>query len=274
MGCRRIVLAPAFLSLLAGCNQDGLTSAEASQALDESSVESQASALTTTPIEISTNFTIGSGLENAATQLRAFLTSELPCAQISLSGATVTTQWGAAGGTCSYEGMAYSGTSTVTISQNDPGTVEVDHTWTNFSNGKVEVTGTAQVTWSSTDATRHVVHQLSWTRLSDGHAGTGTGDRTETLVSPSEGLLGGVSINGTRHWSAESGQWNLTITGVEVRVQDPVPESGAYQLTTPESKSVALSFERLGAASIQVTVSGPKESFSFVVLETGAVSGG
>jgi hypothetical protein len=170
--------------------------------------------------------------------------------------------------------MTYSGTTAFTITQNAPGSVEVDHTWTNFSNGKVEVSGKAQVTWSAANASRHVVHQLTWTRLSDGHTGTGTGDRTETLIDPQQGLLGGVRIDGNRHWSAESGEWNLAIQGVEVRVQDPVPQAGDYQLTTPANKNLSLSFARQNTDTIQVTISGPKHSFTFLVRETGAVSGG
>src|SRR6185295_18841665 len=111
--------------VLVACNQGALTREEAVDALEESSLESQASAVTSGPVEISTNFTIGSAVESAAADLRGFLAAEIPCAKITIEGATVTTEWGAAGGTCTYRGMTYSGTSTVTVQRTDAATVEV-----------------------------------------------------------------------------------------------------------------------------------------------------
>jgi hypothetical protein len=268
------VLLSLVLAALAACKSDALTHDEAVAAVTEASLASQAEDVTATPVEISTNFTIGSAVEQAAADLRAFLASEIPCAQITVQGATVTTAWGAAGGTCTYNGLTYSGTSSVTIKKTDAATLEVDHTFTDFSNGVVEVSGTADVTWSAADRSRHVVHQLTWTRLSDGRSATGTGDRTQTLVDPTRGLAGGVHIDGNRHWSGASGEWNLAITGVEVRLQDPVPEAGTYQLTTPSNKNVSLSFARQSDTVIRVTLAGPKASFSFDVRQEGVISDG
>jgi len=241
-------------------------------ALEESSLDSQASSVTATPVEISTNFTIGSAVESAATELRNFLAAELPCAIVTVQGPTVTTQWGAAGGSCTYKGLTYSGVSSVTIQRTDSTTLEVDHTFSDLSNGKVKVSGTANVTWSATEHSRHVVHQLTWTRLSDQRTGTGSGDRTQTLLDPTQGIAGGIRIDGNRHWSGQSGEWNLAITGVEVRLQDPVPQAGSYQLTTPSDKNITLSFARQSADVIRVTLSGPKREFSFDVKETGTIS--
>jgi hypothetical protein len=265
-------LAFAFPILVAACNQDALTHDEAVDALTESSIDSQASALTATPVEVSTHFMIGTAVADAADQLRAFLVAEIPCAQITLEGSTITTHWGATGGTCTYKGMTYSGTSSVTIQRTDASTLEVDHTFTDLSNGVVTVTGSAQVTWSGADSSRHVVHQLTWTRLSDHRTGTGSGDRTQTLIDPAQGLLGGIRIDGNRHWIGASGNWDLAITSVEVRLQDPVPQAGSYSLTTPSSKSLSLSFDRQSDDVIRVTLTGPKRSFSFNVRESGSVS--
>jgi hypothetical protein len=267
----RKALVPAII-LVAACNQGALTREEAVDALEESSLDSQASALTAAPVEISTSFTIGSAVEHAATELRNFLVAEIPCAKITVEGATVTTEWGAAGGGCTYRGMTYSGTSSVTVQRTDAATVEVDHTWSNLSNGKVKVSGTAHVTWSATEHSRHIVHQATWTRLSDGRTGTGSGDRTQTLLDPAQGISGGIQINGNRHWSGRAGEWDLAITGVEVRLQDPVPQAGSYHLTTPNDKSLTLSFSRQSAEVIRVTLSGPKHDFSFDVRSTGAIS--
>jgi hypothetical protein len=258
--------------LLAACNEKGLTHDEAVAAVTESSLDSQAASVTAAPVEISTSFTIGSAVDKAADELRGFLAAEIPCAKVTLQGATITTEWGAAGGTCAYRGLTYSGTSSVTIKKTDAATLEVDHTFSDLSNGVVKVSGTAQVTWSGTEHSRHVVHQLTWTRLSDNRTGTGTGDRTQTLIDPSQGIAGGIRIDGNRHWSGQSGEWDLAITGVEVRLQDPVPQAGSYQLTTPSDKNVSLSFARQSDTVIKVTLSGPKATFSFNVREAGAIS--
>lgn len=270
MYVRRIAFAVPVM--LVGCNQSALTHEEATDALNESAVESQASALTSTPIELSTSFTIGGAIESAAADLRGFLAAELPCATVTLAQATVTTQWGTARSGCTYKGLTYTGTSSVTIVRTDTATVEVNHSWTDFSNGLVKVSGNAHVTWSAAEHSRHVVDQLTWTRLSDNRIGTGAGDRTQTLLDPSAGLAGGFSVNGNRQWKGQSGQWNLAVTGVEVRLQDPVPQAGSYQLTTPSNKSLSLSFSRQTANVIRVTLAGPRRSFSFDVLETGAIS--
>ncbi|HKQ69547.1 MAG TPA: hypothetical protein VJT73_09415 [Polyangiaceae bacterium] len=272
MSARKAALAIPLIVI--ACNQDGLTRDEAIAALEESSMESQASAVTATPVEISTKFTIGSAVEKAAEELRGFLASELPCAKVTLAGSTVTTEWGAAGGTCAYKGLTYSGTSSFTVKRTDVATVEVDHTWTDLSNGKVKVTGTAHVTWSGTEHSRRVVHQVAWTRLSDNRTGVGSGDRTQTLIDPDKGIEGGIRIDGNRHWSGNRGEWDLAITGVEVRLQDPVPQAGSYQLTTPNNKNVTLSFARKAADVIHVTLAGPKHEFGFDVRQVGTISDG
>jgi hypothetical protein len=255
--------------VLVACNQSALTREEAVEALEESSIESQASAVTSGPVEISTHFTIGSALERAADELRGFLAAEIPCAKITIEGNTVTTEWGAAGGTCTYKGLTYSGTSSITIRRTDAQTLQVDHTFSNLSNGKVKVSGFANVTWSGTEHSRHVVHELNWTRLSDNRTGTGSGDRTQTLLYPSQGLAGGIRIDGNRHWSGKRGEWDLAITGVEVRLQDPCPQAGKYTLTTPGDKTISLSFSRKSEDVIHVTLAGPKREFSFDVRSTG-----
>jgi hypothetical protein len=256
--------------VMLSCNQDALTRDEAVAALSEASVESEASALTTAPIEIATHVTIGATVESAAQDLRAFLAAELPCAKITAEGATITTEWGTTSG-CAYRGSTYTGTSVVTIKRTDTTSVEVDHTYADLSNGKVKVSGSAHVTWSSSEASRHVVHDLVWTRLADQRTGRGTGDRTQSLIDPAAGVAGGIRIDGNRHWSGVSGEWDLAITGVELRLQDPVPQAGAYELTTPNGKSVSLGFTRQTADTIRVKLSGPKRAFSFDVRSTGAI---
>jgi len=271
----RLLIGSAVLALplaLAGCpkNNQPLTASQARQALDEASVASQAQALTSSEVEISTNFTIGDAVQTAAQNLRDFIVSQLPCAAITLNNATLSIQYGANPGNCTYRGQTFSGKTSVTIKHNDSGNVEVDHHWDNFSNGKVKVTGDATVTWNLTDKTRHVVHTATWTRVSDGLTGTGTGDRTQKPLSG--GITEGFQVDGSRSWKGPSGQWDLAIDGVQMRWVDPVPQAGSYTLGTPYNKSLSLSFARIDSTTIKVTVTNGKRSFHFNVTEAGAVS--
>ncbi|MGZ3419361.1 MAG: hypothetical protein ACXVEF_33305 [Polyangiales bacterium] len=265
-----IALVPALA--LTACQQEELSRGEAQTAISEAAIEHDATSVTATPVEITTNFTIGKALNDAATELHAFLAAEVPCAKSTLSDHTITTVWGATTG-CSYKGVTLTGTSAVTITRNDDGTVQVDHVWTDLSNGRVKVSGTANVTWSKADASRHVKHDLHWTRLIDGRTGHGTGDRVQRLLHPEQGLAGGIGIDGNRQWTNDRQQtWNLAITGVEVRLQDPVPQAGSYTLTNPAGKLLSVDFTRRDETSIIVEISNGKSHFSFVVKSAGTIS--
>jgi hypothetical protein len=260
------------LAATAGCQQEELSRGEAQTAISEAAIEHEAASATATSVEITTHFTIGKALKDAASELQGFLAAEIPCAKSTVVDHTITTEWGATSG-CSYKGLTYSGTSSVTISKNDDGSVQVDHVWTDFSNGRVKVTGTANVTWSKADASRHVKHDLHWTRLLDGRTGHGTGDRVQRLLHPEQGLEGGIGIDGNRQWTNDRGQtWNLAITGIEVHLQDPCPDAGSYALTNPAGKMLTVDFTRRDATSIIVEISNGKNHFSFVVKSAGTIS--
>ncbi len=251
---------------LGGCKKEAdteLTSAEAREALTESSASSQASELTSTSVELNTNFTIGGAVEKAADELKTFIGTQLPCADVTLLGAKLTVKYGVKAGNCEYKGHHFSGETTVTVAKNDAGDVIVDHTWNNLSNGLVKVNGTAHVTWSTANKSRRVEHELTWTRVSDGRTGKGTGDRTQTLLTG--GLAEGIQIDGTRSWEGQSGKWDLSIKTVQVRWADPVPQSGSYVLHTPKDKTLTMGFSRVDEDTIKVTVTSGTKSFSFNV---------
>lgn len=269
---RLVLLAGLLAPTVIACKEEGMSRADASTAVSEAALESEAQSVVAGSIEISTSFTIGKALADAAAELRAFVATQVPCATVTLSGTTVTTQWGTTTG-CAYKGVSLTGTSQVTVSRNDDGSVEVDHAWTDLSNGRVKVTGTAHVTWSRADARRHVVHDLTWTRLSDGKKGRGTGDRTQRLLDASKGLAGGIGIDGNRTWTNERGTWNLAITGVHVRLSDPCPEAGTYTLTNPSNQMLTLEFTRRDETTIVAEVTSGKVHFSFVVRTAGATAG-
>jgi hypothetical protein len=254
------VLALPVSLVLGGCprtqGDESFTRAEAQEALEESRGTTAADSLASASIEISTSFTIGSAVEAAAGEVRSFVRSQLPCAEITLSGATVTVEYGVNPGTCIYRGHEFTGTHAITVEANDMSQVHVHHEWTGLSNGVVMLDGSADVIWDFAAKSRHVVHHAEWTHLESGRAGVGEGDRTQTPLAG--GLAEGISIAGTRSWSGPRGRWDLGIDDVEMRWVDPVPQSGSYTLVTPRNKTVKLAFARVDADTIAVTLTGPK----------------
>lgn len=273
MTTRRIarVAACTLPVLLTACprdkNEQALTAAEALQSLEESTLESQAQALTSDVVEISTNFTIGQAVDDAAAELREFFTSQLPCAEVTLEKAILTVDYGVSGDGCLYHGKTITGRSEVSVSKNDEDGVVVEHTWTDLSNGIVEVDGRATVTYDLVDPSRHVVHETTITRLRDGLSIEGEGDRTQRPLDG--GLAEGFQVEGTRAWSSPRGESSLVIRDVEMRWVDPVPQAGSYVLTTPKNKEITLGFQRKDEDTITVTLEGPKRSFVFDVSKSG-----
>ncbi len=262
------LLALPFSFVLAGCprekSEEPFTRAEAQAALEESSDATEADALASASIEISTNFTLGAALEQAAGEIRSFVESQLPCAEVTLSGATLTVEYGVNPGNCSYRGHEFTGTTTVSVEKNADDQVLVHHEWSAFSNGVIMLDGDADVTWDFAAKERHVVHHAEWTHLASGRTGVGDGDRTQMALDG--GIAEGIRIVGTRSWSGARGDWNLGVNGVEMRWADPVPQAGSYTLTTPEDKHLSLDFSRVDADTIAVTLTGPNDrSFTFNV---------
>ncbi len=245
----------------------GLTREEAAEAAAEAALSSEATSLTSNSIEIATDFTIGGAVEDAAAEIRTFVASQLPCARITLEGNRLTIEYGATPGICVYRGQTFMGTHSVTVMRNQMEDVVVMHEWDELRNERVSVSGSATVTWSFADRTRHVTHELVWTRLSDGRSGTGRGDRTQSALP--EGIATGFAVDGTRSWTGESGTWTLTIDDVQMRWIDPVPQAGRYTLDTPFGKTVTMSFERVDETRIRVVITNGARSYRFVVSRIG-----
>ncbi len=271
--------APLFLAATCfalGCpatNGTTLTASEAQQAMEESSTSSQAETLVANGVEISTNFTIGKAVKDAAAELRDFIASQLPCAEITLADAKLTIDYGKLAGTCSYNGHNFAGRQVISVTRNDAGSVLVRHEWSDFNNGKVSVTGSADVTWNPQEKSRRVVHDLTWTVISgpyQGRSGEGTGDRTQTPLAG--GVHEGIRIDGTRAWHGKLGQWSLDINAVEVRWRDAVPQAGSYVLDTPFGKTLTLTFGRVDDSTIKVTLTSGTHSFDFNVNAIGQVA--
>jgi hypothetical protein len=268
----RIALASSMVAFLAGCpkqkDEGAMTQAEAKAALEESTVDSQAAALTTSSVEIGTSFTIGKAVNEAAAELRDFVQSQLACAEITLVENKITIVYGAKPGNCTWKGHTISGSHAITVAKTD-GVVEVDHEWKDLSNTLVKVSGTAHVTWNFDAKTRRVEHDLTWTRLRDGKTGHGTGDRTQKPLDG--GLAEGIQVDGNRTWTGAAGRWDLAIEGVQMRWEDPCPEAGSYRLVSPKGRSLTVSFSRVDEDSIEVTLKNDEKEFKFVVNSVGDV---
>jgi len=261
------------LLVLTGCPKDReepLTLGEATSALEQASDAGQAEGLTSAGVDISTNFTIGQAVKDGAAELRTFIGTQLPCADVTLEDATLTVVYGANPGNCTYRGHTFSGTHSISLERNDDAQVLVHHEWTDFSNGVVSLDGTADVTWNLSDKTRRVQHESHWTNLKSGRTGTGSGDRVQSVLAG--GLAEGIQVDGARSWDGDRGHWDLAIDGVQMRWTDPVPQAGSYTLKTPFDKSVSMAFDRVDDDTIKVTVTGPKREFSFTVSKLGVIA--
>jgi hypothetical protein len=266
-GTQKIVAVALGAAALAfGC-EAALTRGEAAEALEEAAIGSEAMSLVGGSVEIYTDFTIGGAVEAAAEELRTFVETQLPCAEVTVSGATLAIEYGARPGTCTYRGQTYAGTHSVTIMRNQMDDVVVTHTWDALRNERVSVTGSAMVTWSFADRTRHVAHELTWTRLSDGRTGVGSGDRTQAALEG--GIVEGFRESGERTWEGESGTWTLTIDDVQMRWVDPCPQAGRYVLDTPFEKQATLAFDRVDEDTIHVEISSGARSYGFDVSRLG-----
>ncbi|MDF3067364.1 MAG: hypothetical protein K0R38_2965 [Polyangiaceae bacterium] len=266
-----VLVLPALV--LTGCPRDreeALTLGEATAALEQASDAGQAEGLTAASVDLSTSFTIGQAVNDGALELRTFIGSQLPCADISLEDATLTVVYGAKPGNCRYRAHAFEGTHVIAIERNDDAEVHVHHEWIGFTNGVVSLDGTADATWSFTEATRRVKHTSQWRHVQSGRVGQGSGDRVQSLLAG--GLAEGIQVDGERTWEGERGRWDLGIDGVQMRWTEPVPQAGRYTLSAPFDKSLAMSFRRVDDDTISVTVSGPRRDFSFDVSKLGVIA--
>ena len=164
---------------------------------------------------------------------------------------------------CLYRGRTYGGVHQITVMRNQMDDVVVSHRWVDFHDARFSVTGTAMVTWSFADRSRRVVHELTWTRQSDGRQGVGRGERVQRPLDA--GLLTGLRVDGERSWEGQAGTWTLDIEGVELRWIDAVPQAGAYVLTTPAGKILSMSFERAAPTTITVTITNGASRYDFDV---------
>lgn len=257
---------------LTGCFEGGaLTPAESREAVEAVAISNAGAALTGEAVEISTSFTLGDAWEQAVENTRDFYESQIPCSEVTVSERTVTIDFGELGDLCTYNGRTYAGVQSMSFDRVGNGQAEVTHAFDGFTNGITTLDGSALVTWDFDSKTRRVVHDADWTNL-DGEVLTATGDRTQSMVDESAGLVEGIQIDGERGWLWKDSTWTLEIDAVQVRAQDPVPQSGSYVLTTPSDKELTMTFERLDEDTIEVVVDGGRTPRTYRVSSTGRIS--
>ncbi len=268
---QRIHLPLAALALCGACSD--MTNAEVLQALEETRDSARGETATQEPIEISTEFTLGQAVEAAAQELAAFWESQEPCTDVTYSGGKLTIDYGTLDDPCTFRGHTYAGLAEVEITSAEAGAVEVTHTWTGLNNGDVQVDGGAVVTWDGAAETRNVVTDHTWTDLDDGRTVDVTGDHTwGRLEQGTPGWLGGYTLEGTRDWTSDSGDWHIEMADLELRLIDPVAQAGTITLTNPDGKELVMTHERQDENTIRVTLTAGSREWVFDVNALGIPS--
>ncbi|MEZ4317723.1 MAG: hypothetical protein R3F61_09465 [Myxococcota bacterium] len=245
----RILVPAAVVFALVGCGEE-MGPLEAAAALQQSARSSEGTNATQEPIEVSTDFTIGSALQDAAAELEVFWDSQAGCNEVTRDGNTLNIDWGELGDGCVYNGHTFAGLTAITVEKTEASDLAVKHEWFGFRNEDVTVDGQADVTWSSEARTRRVITEHTWT-ATDGETADVQGDHEFGVRDGS-----GFTLDGTRDWQTDKGEWHLDMVGIGFRLQDPLPEEGSYVVTNPAGKVLDLTFTRLDEQTIEAVLTG------------------
>ena len=247
-----------------------ITQSQATQALEATAESNEAGDLLNASTEISTHFTLGQAAEQAAAELRTFVESQLPCAEVTVEATTLTVRYGAKPGVCTYRGQTFSGTHSMHLVRFDADGAEVEHTWSKFSNGKVTLDGTADVTWTKASTSFRAALDYRWKRTVDGRSFTAQAD--QTLGGLGGDWTKGVTWEGEKTWTSDRGELSLAIDGVEARWVDPVPQAGTMTVTGLPNGAASLEFERVDGDTIRVTIEGGGKRYAVDVNSLGTSS--
>jgi hypothetical protein len=254
-----------FAIALNGCsNEEKLTADEAEESLLHLMPASAAENLTDAAVDLSLQFAPGDSPEKATFKLMNGIGADLPCAQVSVDGLTLTVEYGVNPGNCEYRRHTFSGTSSMTVRENESGETVLDQVWTGLSDGVVRLDGTVTVNPNYASSMRHVVHDLVWEVLATGRTSKGVGERRQW-----SSIDGSTSSSGTQRWSDDSGTWQLDMYSARKSRFASLPEFGGYWLTSPSNREVGIGFSRLDAGTIVVTVERGELQFHFTARELG-----
>lgn len=241
---------------LAGCEPEEMGLLEALAALEEVNASGRGEAATSEVVEISTDFTIGGALEAAARAVADFWESQADCTEVTVQGNVTTIDYGTLEDSCTWQGRTYAGVNTVTVQSTTAGALEVLHDWSGFTNGDVTVDGGAVVTWSGEDLTRRVQTEHTWTDASGAQVDV-VGDHVSGRIDEDvPAWRDGFTLDGTRDWTSDSGDWTLQMSDLELRLVDPAPQAGTVDLINPAGKPLTILYERVDEDTIQATLQG------------------
>jgi hypothetical protein len=233
-------------------------------AVDEVVASGQAASLEDGVVEITTDFTLGDGLNGILEQIRSFVQSQIPCSTIEATDDhALVIDFGELDDACEFRGRTFAGI--VTVSYEIVGDdVVVTHDYDAVTDGRATLDGESVVTWS--ERSRRVVTDFDVTAPRGEFSSDS--DRTQTLIGePGDG----IRVDGERNWHGEHGDWHLEIEDVEMRAVDPVPQDGVYVLTTANDKEITMTFDRVDDDTIEVRLSGGRRDRVFRVTSAGDV---
>ncbi len=252
------------LALCSACEFEAASAAEMRMAVDEVVASGQAASLEDGVVEITTDFTLGDGLHGILEQIRGFVQSQIPCSTIETpDDHTLVIDFGELADGCEFRGRTFAGIVTVSyeIAGDD---VVVTHHYDAVTDGRATLDGETVVTWS--ERSRHVVTDFDV--IAPRGEFSSDSVRTQTLIGdPADG----IRVDGERNWHGERGDWHLEIEDVEMRAVDPVPQDGAYVLTTANGREITMTFERIDDDTIEVRVTGGRRDRVFRVTSAGDV---
>lgn len=252
------------LLTLPACDDDSASPSEMRMAVDEVVATGQAASLEDGVFEITTDFRLGDGVHGVLTEVRALVESQIPCSTIEATDEqTLVIDFGTLEDGCEYRGRTFAGIVTVTYEAAGDDVI-VTHDYDGITDGRATLDGEAVVTWS--ERSRHIVTEFAVHRPRGDFSSDG--DRTQTRIDERGD---GIRVDGERNWRNDRGRWHLEIDGVEMRPIDPVPQDGAYVLTTARGREITMTFERIDEDTIEVSVSGGRRDRVYRVTSAGEV---
>jgi hypothetical protein len=260
---RFLVPSLAVLTALPACDFGSVSATEMRMAVDEVVVSGQAASLEDGVVEITTDFELGD-LRGILERIRNLVESQIPCSTIEATDDhTLVIDFGELADSCEFRGRTFAGI--VTVSYEVVGDeVVITHDYDGVTDGRATLDGTTVVTWR--ERSRHVVTDFEVVAPRGDFASDS--DRTlRPLGDPGDG----IEVDGVRNWHGPRGDWHLEIQDVEMRRIDPVPQDGAYVLTTAKGNEITMTFERIDDDTIEVRVSGGRRDRVFRVTSAGEV---
>lgn len=262
-----LVIALVAITALPACDLGNGSLAEMRMAIDESVATGEAASLEEGVIEITTDFTIGQGLQDVAGHIRGVVESQIPCSTVDAPDAnTLVIDFGATGDMCEYNGRTYGGKVTLSYEVVDDSVV-VQHEYDGLTNSRVTIDGGATVTWreAGMGVSRHIVSSIDRTGpRGDFHIDA---DRTQTFANPGSGVF---EVEGFREWSGPRGDGHATWEAT-IDIDFAVPIIGTAEVNTPRGSTFDLSFEKIDEDTVEVVVAGGRKDRVFHVTQSGSV---